>query len=122
MISIAPFIEAVHKFINVCLVLDHRIFVGTEFVGNLALTFVNNGLQSIIYCIQIANFLYVCLNHRGRLICVKLVKMPKQKLVRHFQLTVLCTLIKHAPSTNQSARYIETYSSKLMEQENQPKK
>ena len=28
--------------------------------------------------------LFVCLSHRGRLIGVKLVKMPKYKLVRHF--------------------------------------
>ena len=28
--------------------------------------------------------LFVCLSHRGRLIGVKLVKMPKHKLVRHF--------------------------------------
>ena len=40
---------------------------------------------------------------------VKFVKMPNQKhkLVRLY-LTVLCILIKHALSTNQSARYIET--------------
>ena len=39
---------------------------------------------------------------------VKFVKMPKQKqkLVCRY-LTVLRTLIKHALSTNQSARYIE---------------
>ena len=28
--------------------------------------------------------LFVCLSHRGRLICVKVVKIPKHKLVRHF--------------------------------------
>ena len=40
---------------------------------------------------------------------VKFVKVPKQKQkLVCLLVTVLCTLINHALSTNQSARYIET--------------
>ena len=65
---------------------------------------------SHIYYRQIARFYCVCLSHRGCLIWVKFVKIPKQKfesqLIVHQP--VLCSLIKHAVSANQSARYMET--------------
>ena len=65
---------------------------------------------SHIYCRKIARFHCVCLSHRGCLIWVKFVKIPKQKFGS--QLTVInpCSvpLIKHAVPANQGARYMET--------------
>ena len=78
---ILPFIEAVDKFRNVCLV-DYLIAVFLSAVcRKLSITcklrtvltlllLTVDSMQSIIYCRQIAHFLCVCLSHRGRLICV----------------------------------------------------
>ena len=83
------------------------------FTYSFSTSVVNNGLRAVhVYCRQIACFLCVCLSRRGRLflgqICQNVEAKPESKLVR-LHLTVLCTLIKHPFSTNQSARYIETF-------------
>ena len=51
-------------------------------------------------------------SHKGCLIWVKFVEIPKQKFESHLSveshLLALYSLIKYAVSTNQSARYMET--------------
>ena len=81
MINIVPFIETFDRLrnlrlfrylINVCRKLSITCNLRNSFN-----TVINNDLHAAhVYCRQIACFLCVCLSHRGRLIWVKVVKIP----------------------------------------------
>ena len=88
LINIVPFIEAVDKFRNLCL-FRYLITVFSSVVcRKLSITCKLRTVLTLLLLtmasIQSVFILFVCLSHRGRLIGVKLVKMPKHKLVRHF--------------------------------------
>ena len=59
----------------------------------------------------IITMLCVCLSQRGRLFLGQIRLNAEAKTEN---LTLLCTLIKHALSTNQCTRYIETFLSGRM--------
>jgi len=73
----------------------------------------NNGLCEP-YLLQTAHFCCVCLSNRGCLIWVSQIcqnskaKAWKPALFFYHHQPVLCSLLKHAVSANQSARYMET--------------
>ena len=84
----------------------------TQVTYSFHTTVVNNGLRAVhVYCRQIARLLCVWLSQWGHLDFGSISSKCRNKNRNWsaiFQLTVLCTLIKHALSTNQSAHYIET--------------
>ena len=104
---IKKFVRSRHLFISL---LECCIFIGSltetflylQFTNILNATVINEFLHVVhLYFRQIARFLFVEFESKIT---------PKQKLVkftRQFSITVLYTLIQHAISINQRARYIE---------------
>ena len=77
------------------------------FSSSFYTTVVSDGLHEPYLLPTNSSFILILSDsHRGCLIWVKFVEIPKQKFESH--LPVLYSLIKDAVSTNQSARYMET--------------
>ena len=82
------------------------------FSSSFYTTVVSDGLHEPYLLLTNSSFILILSDsHRGCLIWVKFVEIPKQKFesqLKSFTCTLFSNKVKYAVSTNQRARYMET--------------
>ena len=127
-LSLFYFFSIIYAFVTYCNVFyrriryDENLFISLRVLSESSKTcyfrtvfsytsVVNNGLHEPYLLLPNSSFtLLLSESHRGCLIWVKFVKISKRKFKSQLNVIDLCSqsLIKHAVSANQSARYMET--------------